>query len=255
MHDLTISNIEQTLQTSIKAGLSSEEVKTRQEKLGLNELEQVKKKSPILLYLEEFTDPLLIILIIAAIISFIVHQGEHSFEAYIILIIVGLNASFSFFQKERADKALAALKKIAAHECVVFRDTKEQRINAVDLVPGDIIVLNEGDRVPADGRLFEIKNLKVSESTLTGESMPVSKNIDLIPDAVCPLADRKNMVYSSTLITSGKGKALVTATGQKTEIGKISSILHQTEAQKTPLQQNLERFAVVLGKFILVVCV
>jgi magnesium-transporting ATPase (P-type) len=206
------------------------------------------------MWLAEFKDPLLIILIVAAIISFIVHQGEHSFEAYIILFIVTLNATFSFYQKEKADKALDALKKITTFECVVLRDSNEQRISSSEVVPGDIMLLTEGDRIPADGRVFEVKNLKTAEAALSGESMPVTKNVDPIADTSCPLADRKNMVYSSTLVTFGKGKAIVTATGMQTEIGKISKLLAQTESQKTPLQKNIEEFAMKLGKFILVIC-
>nr|MDO8115721.1 HAD-IC family P-type ATPase [Candidatus Sigynarchaeota archaeon] len=236
-------------------GLTSSDARARIGIHGMNELPLEPKKSPFITLLEEFKDPLLIILIIAAIISFLVHQGEHSYEAYIILLIVGLNAFFSFYQKNKADRAIEALRNITSHDSVVIRDGKQERVNANELVPGDLIILNEGDRVPADARLVVSKDLATSEAALTGESMPVSKHVETINDPDCPLADRRNMVYGSTLVTRGKGRAIVIATGTSTEIGKISLLIAGTDIQKTPLQKNLEDFALKLGKLIMVICV
>lgn len=254
MHNQTIKELERGLGTSISKGLTTSEVLARQVTYGKNEFTQKRKKHPIITLIEEFKDPLLIVLIIAAIISFLVHQGEHGFEAYIILVIVGANALFSFYQKEKADKAIEVLKKYTSFESVVIRDGEMQSVNAIELVPGDVILLHEGNRVPADARLVESKNLAASEAALTGESVPVSKHTETINDPAVPLADRKNMLYGSTLVTRGKGRAVVTATGNNSEIGKISTLIAGTESQKTPLQKNLEDFAVKLGKLILIIC-
>ncbi len=247
--------VQRALESSLEKGLSSQEVQRKIQQYGSNELEIEKKKSPVLVFFEEFKDPLILILIIAAFISLVVKWEKGSYEAVIIFIIVLLNASFTFVQKGRADAALQALKQIASPESQVIRDGGEQRVKAQELVPGDIILVSEGDRIPADARLIDVKNLKVAESALSGESVPVSKTIDNISDPNCALADRKNMIFASTIVTVGRGKAIVTETGMRTEVGKIAKLLSAGKPQLTPLQKNLAAFGTNLGKFIIIVCI
>ncbi|OLS13780.1 MAG: cation-transporting p-type atpase, partial [Promethearchaeota archaeon CR_4] len=206
---LPFDDVERKFDSSINQGLSSTEAQGRLVKYGPNTLLKEKKRSRILDFLDEFTDPLVIILIIAAVVSVLVTvfgEGETDFtDAIVIGVIVILNAIIGFVQEGKADAAIDALRKISAPEAIVIRDGREIRIKAADIVPGDIITVQEGDRIPADGRLFEASNLKCEEAALTGESVPVSKHANLITDPEVALADCKNMLYASTLITFGRG--------------------------------------------------
>jgi Ca2+-transporting ATPase len=248
----SIEKVVDTLNTSQEGGLTSEEAQLRLEKYGPNELVAGKKTPAWKRLLQQFMDPLIYILIVAAIVSALVEHGGSDW--IVIAVIVILNAIIGFYQEGKADKAIEALKSYAAPEAQVIRDGKEFKLKAKDLVPGDLLLLHEGDMIPADGRLIEAINLKIEEAALTGESVPVSKKSKIIDDPECPLAERKNMMFSSTLATYGRGKAIVTETGMKTEVGKIATMISEAETIMTPLQKNLEEFGGWLGKIILAIC-
>src|SRR3989338_1849476 len=224
-------------------GLSQAEAEKRLQEYGLNEIREAKKISPIKIFLEQFNSVVVYILIAALIISLFI--GER-LDAIVIGIILILNAVFGFIQEYRAEKSIEVLKKLASLKATVMRDGKEKDIDAKLLVPGDILKLETGDKIPADARLFEVINLETQEASLTGESTPVSKELKLLPEKT-PLADRINMVFSGTVITNGRGKAVVTGTGMKSEIGKIAELIEEVEQEKTPLQKKLEQMGRVLG--------
>jgi len=207
--------VEEKLSTSSINGLSSAEVKTLFEKYGPNELMAEEKRPRWKVFLDQFKDILIYILIIAAIASAVINYFEFGTlgdDWIVIAVIVVLNAIIGYIQEGKADEAIEALKNFAAPESQVIRDGKEITVKARELVPGDLIVLHEGDMLPADGRIIEQSNLKVEEAALTGESVPVNKHSNIIEDDECPLAERKNMVFSSTLATYGRGKAIITET-------------------------------------------
>lgn len=218
-HARDIPAVEKALSTSVSRGLSNQEAQRRLDEHGPNELEKEEKQSMFLEFLAEFKGALLVILIAAAILSLIVKWGHANYEAVIIFVIVILNALFTFIQKGRADAALAKLKEIAAPETHVIRDGAEDKIRASHVVPGDLLVLNEGDRVPADARVVEAVNLKTIESSLTGESLPVTKTTDPVQEAETVLADRKSMVYASTTVAYGRGRraGLASRRGRETD--------------------------------------
>lgn len=250
-YEMEVKEVEKALDTSLIEGLTQSEATERLDKFGPNELKQGEKEPQWKVFLRSFTDPLMYILIIAAIISTIF--GEF-LDALVIIIIVILNAVISFVEEGKADKAIEALRHKTAPEANVIRDSSEKKIKAFKIVPGDIIVLGEGDRIPADGRIFEQSNFKSQEASLTGESLPIPKSVDPLNDHEVPLAERKNMVYASTLITYGRGKAIVTETGMNTEVGHIAEMILDAEEKMTPLQQKLAEFGNWLGKVILFVC-
>ena len=253
----TAIEIEEYLQTDIQQGLSSIEVKKRQEENGFNELKQEKKKSLLVKFLEQFKDFMIIVLIIAAIVSGIVGvaQGEGITDTIIILIVVIANAIIGVAQEAKAEKSLEALQKLSGHEAKVIRDGNIQTIPARELVEGDIVILDTGDYVPADLRIFEAVNLKAQESSLTGESVPVEKYASKIEVEDLPIGDRANILFSSSLITYGRGKGIVVQTGMNTEVGKIAEMLTQTEEQETPLQKKLNSLGKTLGIVALIICV
>ncbi len=251
------NNVAEALGVSLENGLPSSLASERLKQYGYNELQAKEKKPSWKVFLEQFKDVLIYILIIAAIVSATLEYYEHGqagFDWIVIAVIVILNAVIGYIQEGKADKALEALRRISAPDSQVIRDGKELTVKARELVPGDIVIIREGDKIPADARLFEEANLKVEEAALTGESIPVKKETGLIEDEECAIADRKNMVYSSTLATYGRGKAIVTETGMNTEVGKIATMISEAEKLMTPLQQNLERFGKLLGYAILVIC-
>ncbi|MEW6425686.1 MAG: cation-translocating P-type ATPase [Bacillota bacterium] len=246
-HALTKEEVLRLLETDPERGLTSEEAKKRLEKYGPNELTEKKKISPVKLFLRQFTSVLMLILIAAVIIS--AALGE-TLDALIILVIVLACGILGFIQEFRAEKAMAALKKMAALTALVIRDGKETRVPVAELVPGDNIFLNTGDKVPADCRLLEGLNLKAEEAALTGESVPTEKDAGVVLKEDAPPGDRKNMCFSATIITYGHGKAVVTATGMQTEFGKIAGLLQEVEAPPTPLEQRLA----VVGKWLGILC-
>ena len=252
----TVDEVESTLKTNAENGLKAEEAKKRQEEYGLNELKAKKKKSLFVKFLEQFKDFMIIILIISAIISGVVGvaQGEGFTDTIIILVVVVVNAIIGVAQENKAEKSLEALQKLSSHVAKVVRDGKLQVIQSKELVPGDIVILETGDYVPADLRIIEAVNLKSQESALTGESVPVEKMAAKIEDEKIGIGDRVNMLFSSSLITYGRGKAVVVETGMNTEVGKIADIINTAEEQGTPLQQKLNKLGKTLGIVALAIC-
>ena len=252
-----VEDVEKELKTNLEKGLNDEEVKTRQEKYGLNELKTKKKKSLIQKFLEQFKDFSIIVLIIAAIVSGAVGiaEGNGITDTIIILIVVIVNAIIGVTQEAKAEKSLEALQKLTDHASKVIRNGNVQVIPAKELVPGDIVLLDTGDYIPADLRIIEAINLKSQESSLTGESVPVEKNTKVIEDEETGIGDRLNMLFSSSLITYGRGKGIVVETGMTTEVGKIAGMLDSTEEQVTPLQEKLNKLGKTLGIAALLICV
>ncbi|MCI9064093.1 MAG: HAD-IC family P-type ATPase, partial [Clostridia bacterium] len=253
----TDKEVEENLNTNMNNGLSLEEVHKRQEKYGLNELKQGKKKSLFVKFLEQFKDFMIIVLIIAAIVSGAVGiaQGEGITDTIIIMIVVIANAIIGVAQESKAEKSLEALQKLSGHEAKVLRNGAIQVVPAKDLVPGDIVVLETGDYIPADLRIFEAINFKVQESSLTGESVPVEKFASRIDEEEVPLGDRGNMLFSSSLVTYGRGRGIVVETGMNTEVGKIAGMLTETVEQETPLQKKLNGLGKTLGIAALAICI
>ncbi len=232
-------------------GLSNEEARKRVAEYGPNELREKKKKSPVMLFLDQFRDFMILVLIAAAVVSGVI--GEAS-DTIAIAVIVILNAIIGFVQEYRAEKAMAALRKMASPTATVIREGVPANIPASELVPGDVVILEAGKIVPADMRLLEAARLKTEEAALTGESNPVEKHTKPLHEEMPPLADRKNMVYRGTSVTYGRGRAMVTATGMNTELGKIAAMLQEEEEVKTPLQKRLARFGQKLAVAILAIC-
>lgn len=252
--EYTISELEVMFDTNLNEGLDEESVEKNRTCYGKNELEEKKKKPLWIKFLLEFKDPLIIILIIAAIVSVIVDPHEW-IESLIIMIVVVLNAILGLYQENKAEKSLDALKKLSASICKVVRNNSIQTIDAKDLVVGDIILVEAGDSIPADARIIECSNLKVDESALTGESVPVDKINDYIENSDIPLGDKRNSLFSSTYVTNGKAKAIVTEVGMNTEIGKIGKMLSEEKEELTPLQHKLNSVGTVIGIMALVICV
>jgi len=250
MHDKKIEVVFKELNTR-KEGLAEKEAEARLKKYGYNEIKEAKKISPIKIFLQQFNSAVVYILIAALIISLFI--GER-IDAIVIGVILILNALFGFYQEYRAEKSIEALKKLASLKATVIRQGKEKEIDAKLLVPGDIIKLTEGDKIPADSRVFELANLQTQEATLTGESTPVKKELKILPEKTV-LADRINMIFSGTIITSGKGKAIVTGTGMSSEFGKIAKLIEETEPEKTPLQKKLNQLGKWLGILTVIVSV
>ena len=253
----SIEEVEKELETDLSKGLSNEEVQKRREKYGLNELKAKKKKSLFQKFLDQFKDFSIIILIIAAIVSGIVGvaEGEGVTDTIIILIVVIVNAIIGVSQEAKAEKSLEALQKLTDHASKVLRNGEVIVIPSKELVPGDIVVLDTGDYIPADLRIIEAVNLKSQESSLTGESVPVEKTIDKIEEKEVGIGDRINMLFSSSLVTYGRGKGIVVETGMTTEVGKIAGMLDNTEEQITPLQEKLNKLGKTLGIAALAICV
>lgn len=252
-----IKEVEKMLKTNIQTGLDSKEATNRIKKDGENVIKDNNKKSNIAKFLAQFNDFMVIILLIAGAISFLTSflQGDKDFlDTIIIVLIVFINAVLGFMQENKAEKALEALKKMSSPKANVIRNGVLQKIDSTSLVIGDIIVINSGDYISADARLIECNNLKVEEASLTGESIPIEKNIDTINIENSSIGDRKNMIYSGTLAINGKAKGIVTATGMQTEIGKIAHMIINQEDEQTNLQKKLEETGKILGIGALVIC-
>ena len=252
----TVEEVEKELGTNKENGLSSKKVEENRAKYGLNELKEKKKESLIQKFIDQFKDFSIIVLIIAAIVSGVVGvmQGEGFTDTIIILIVVLLNAVIGVAQESKAEKSLEALKKLSAHAAKVIRNGKETAIPARELVPGDLVIIETGDYISADLRVIEAVNLKSQEASRTGESVPVEKRTDAIQETEVGVGDRKNMLFSSSLITYGRGKAIVVKTGMNTEVGKIADMINQTEDQETPLQKKLNSLGKTLGMAALTIC-
>ena len=252
-----VEEVEKELQTNQEKGLTTEEVAKRREKYGLNELKSKKKKTLFQKFLDQFKDFSIIVLIIAAIVSgFVgVAEGEGITDTIIILIVVVVNAIIGVTQESKAEKSLEALQKLTDHASKVIRNGEVTVIPAKELVPGDIVVLDTGDYIPADLRIIEAVNLKSQEASLTGESVPVEKTTEKIDDEETSLGDRLNMLFSSSLVTYGRGKGIVVETGMTTEVGKIAGMINQANEQTTPLQNKLNKLGKTLGIAALLICV
>lgn len=256
-----LSSCEEVLaeQQSSPEGLASDEAGLRLSRYGKNELEKGKKDSIVKRFLKELSDPMIIILIVAAVISGITafYEGESFADVIIIMAVVIINAVLGVFQESKAEAAIEALQEIAAATSKVLRDGKMVTLKSTDLVPGDIVVLEAGDAVPADGRIIECASMKIEEAALTGESVPVNKMMDLLSlesRKDIPLGDRKNMVYMGSTVVYGRGKAVVTGTGMNTEMGKIAKALSQAKEEATPLQLKLNQLSKILTVLVIGIC-
>lgn len=250
-YNKSVEDIEKSLHTSINNGLSSSGVITAREEYGENALQEKAGKTIWKMILEQISDFMIIILIVAAVLSMV--AGEY-IDGAVILGIVILNAVLGITQERKASDALAALKSMAAPKAKVIRDGKIDVIDSKDLVPGDIVELESGDYVPADLVLFESINIKIDESALTGESVAVEKKVGVI-ESDAPIGDRTNSAFMSTIVTYGRGKGVVIGTGMDSEIGKIATMLNETEDGKTPLQEKLASFGKLLGFICIAVCI
>lgn len=239
------------LSTTKERGLTEDEAKKRLEEYGENALAEEKKKSFGEKLKEQFFDPMIIILIAAALVSIFVGEG---LDAGIIIAIVIVNAFLSIYQEGKAEEAIAALQKMSSPKAKVIRDGDHEEVDSNKLVPGDIIVLETGDIVPADLRLIESSNLKIDESSLTGESVAVEKHFDKVYDGKMEIGDRENLAYSSTIVTYGRGMGVVIETGHKTEIGKIATSIATVGDEQTPLQRKLAKLSKTLGILVIVIC-
>ncbi|MBO5917643.1 MAG: HAD-IC family P-type ATPase, partial [Oscillospiraceae bacterium] len=249
-------------------GLTTEQARQRQEQYGLNKLEDAEKPTLFQRFLTQLKDPMLIILMVAAGVSAVttvIHNLQHPdqpeglAEVFIILIVVLLNAVLGVLQESKAEAAIEALQTMTAATCKVLRDGVQVVLHSDELVPGDVVVLEAGDSVPADGRLLESASLKIEEAALTGESVPVNKVVEALELARgqedVPLGDRKNMCYMGSTVVYGRGKALITQTGMGTEMGKIAGVLAATQEEQTPLQCKLDELGKTLSKLVLGICV
>ncbi len=257
-HFEKLESLLEKLQTNSRNGLTASQVNERREQYGENRLREKKRKTVLQRFFDQFRDVMILILLAAAVISFIVActEGElrEFFEPVLILLIVVLNAIMGVLQENKAEKALDALKKMSSLRARVTRDGKEEMIDSAGLVPGDIIRLEAGDFVPADARLISSASLKSEESALTGESVPTEKDSEAQVDKKAPLGDRTNMVFSGCSITYGSALAVVIATGMNTEMGKIAGMLENESDTATPLQQKLYKLGRNLGIIALLAC-
>ena len=241
---------------SSPSGLSSQEAASRLEKFGANTLQEGKKKTLLEKFVDQFKDFMILVLLVAAVVSMFAHQGDPDpTDAIIILAVVLLNAVLGVFQESKAEEAIEALKKMASPVASVLRDGHVEHIKGEDIVVGDVVILEAGDVVPADMRLFEVNTVKIEESALTGESVPVDKDLVIPTGDEVGIGDRTNMAFSSTNVTYGRAVGVVTSTGMNTEVGKIANMLANTEEGKTPLQENQDALGKWLTIMILVIAV
>ena len=251
----SVEEVLEELKTTDK-GLTQREAAARQEKYGPNKLEEAAKATALQRFFKQLKDPMLIILLAAAAVSaatdFI--AGESFTESIIILVVVLLNAILGVIQESKAEAAIEALQTMTAAKCKVLRDEKTEVLESSNLVPGDVVILEAGDAVPADGRLIECASLKIEEAALTGESTPENKTVDTIAKDVT-LGDRENMCYMGSTVVYGRGKAIITSTGMNTEMGKIAGVLSKTEQEETPLQKKLSQLGKMLSKAVLGICI
>ena len=246
-------------QNSTPNGLSSQEAASRLASVGPNKLAEGKSVSLLQRFLKELADPMIIILIVAAVISGITaaYSGESFADVIIIMIVVLINAVLGVVQESKAEQAIAALQEIAAATSKVLRDGQQITVRSEELVPGDVILLEAGDAVPADARIIESASMKIEEAALTGESVPVSKLVDVLllnGEKDIPLGDRKNMVYMGSTVAYGRGRAVITGTGMDTEMGKIAGALTAAKDEQTPLQKKLGQLSKILSVLVLAIC-
>ena len=247
-----------TFSTDKRTGLTKEEVNIRKQKHGKNKLEDKTKETMLVKFIKQFNDFMIIILIIASIVSAGISyiQGENDYiDSIIIIAIVILNAVMGVVQEAKAEKSIEALKEMTPPKAKVLRDNIVNEINAEDLVPGDIIILEAGNYVPADCRLIESHNLKIEESSLTGETEAILKDAEMICKKDIPLGDKLNMAFMASIVVNGHAKAVVTETGMNTKVGKIANMIIQDEAPETPIQKKLSQVGKILGIVCLAICI
>lgn len=250
-HDISAEQAAKDLETDIEKGLNQESVEARRQKFGPNKLPEEKPLSKLMIFLSQFKSPLVYILVFAGVVTLFL--GEYT-DSIVIFAAVGVNTIIGYFQENKASEALSELKKILKVKATVLREGHEKEVLQEELVPGDVIILKPGFKVPADARLLEARELKVNESALTGEWMPAEKSIDvLLKETV--LADRDNMVHMGTVVDSGYGKAVVVETAVRTEIGKVAELVKETKEEETPYQKKLARFSKIVGVLIALMCV
>ena len=255
VYSQSVEDVFKEVQSS-PSGLSSQEVASRLEKYGANTLQEGKKKSLLEKFVDQFKDFMILVLLVAAVVSMFAHSGEPDpTDAIIILAVVLLNAILGVFQESKAEEAIEALKKMASPVASVLRDGHVEHIKGEDIVVGDVVILEAGDVVPADMRLFDVNTVKIEESALTGESVPVDKDLVIPTGDEVGIGDRTNMAFSSTNVTYGRAVGVVTSTGMNTEVGKIANMLANTEEGKTPLQENQDALGKWLTIMILVIAV
>ena len=245
---LSVDETEREYETSLKKGLTSAQVQEKTARYGKNMLRETKRKTIVQMFIAQFSDVLILVLLAAAVVSGFL--GEVS-DTLLIIVIVIINAVIGVVQERKAEDSMEALKKMVVPEAKVMRDGQQMIVQSVDLVPGDVVYLDAGDYVPADGRLVEAANLQIQEAALTGESTAVHKNTENLTDGKTPLGDRDNFVYSTTIVTNGRGRFIVTKTGMDSEIGRIAGMIQTAPNQKTPLQVRLNE----LGKTLAIACV
>ncbi len=253
-HTLKVDEVVSRLETDPEQGLSAEEAAGRLKEFGPNRLESRGGRSPLAMLASQFKETMVLLLLGAGAVSYLV--GDIT-DTVVILAIVVLNSALSFFQEYRAEQALEALKTLAVPEVKVVRDGEVRKLEATEVVPGDVIQLEAGGSVPADARLLEAINLKIEESPLTGESVPVEKQVEALPDAGAPLGDRSNMVYRGTTASYGRGKAVVVTTGMSTELGRIAQLIQEVEQEDTILERRMDQLGkrLVLAALLLVALV
>ena len=252
-----IDQVVRKFRTNIGVGLSSEEVENRRNKHGPNKLEEKKKESLLIRFIKQFQDFMIIILLIAAVVSAGISyfQGENDYiDSIIIVAIVVLNAIMGLVQEAKAEKSLDALKNMSAPVAKVRRNGRIATIRTEEVVPGDIVLLEAGNYVPADCRLISSYNLKVEESSLTGETVPVEKNAEVLLDEKTPIGDTLNMAFATTIVVNGHAEALVTDTGMNTKVGQIAKMIITNESPETPLQKKLGEVGKTLGMGCLAIC-
>jgi len=249
-HSLSLETIFKKIGSS-KNGLSESEAKKRLKRFGLNRLPEEKKLAGFKIFLEQFKSPLIYILVIAGLVTLILQDWT---DSVVIFAAVFLNAGIGFFQENKASKIFEKLKKLVKEKTVVIREGHEKEINQLYVVPGDIIVLRPGDKIPADARLIEVSGLKINEAPLTGEWLPSEKSLKILPEKT-PLADRDNMVYMGTIVEDGRGKAVVVSTGSKTEMGKIAMSIREAREEKTPYQKKLSRLSKIIAIIVGFICI
>jgi Ca2+-transporting ATPase len=242
-HNLSWEETVKILSSNSEKGLSEKEVKIRQKQFGLNKLPEEKPLSKLKIFLEQFKSPLIYILVIAGIVTLLLKEYT---DAVVIFGAVFLNTIFGFFQENKTSRILSELKKLTKIKAYVIRNGDEKEISQEELIPGDIILLYPGNKVPADGRLIESHNLKVNEASLTGEWFPSEKITEVLPEKT-PLADRDNMAFMSCVVEDGRGKAIVTETGLKTEIGKVAEMIRGVKEEKTPYQKKIIHLSRIIG--------
>jgi len=252
IHKLTIKEVAKEFSTDVKEGLSEEEAKKRFRKYGPNKLSEEKGKSPLEIFISQFKSLLIVILIFAAIISFFFGDIV---EGSAILFVVVLNAIFGFIQEYRADQSVRALKELVSLLAKVIRNGRRKEIRQEEVVPGDIVVLEAGDKVPADLRIIESVRLKIDESILTGESIAVNKESHPINSEVSNIGDIINMAYMGTVVADGRGKGIVVKTGRNTELGNIASLTQHIKAERTPLEKKLDSFSKSLSIILGIICI